>query len=784
MTAPEYDRVKQLFHEALERDESQRTAFLAAACEGDEALRAEVQSLLDHHRRETILAAPIATVVDEPRRFRRRSSVLGRPSMSGLRARLRNIAGLGLGGQLALGVLLVIALWTLLGIWMYRGIDASLRDMRAGKLEGLVDTTVVALRQWIHGGGDKVASWGRDPELVAAIRQLTAVDANSTDLREQLLASPAQAHIRKALAALAGPDAKYAVWGPSLVTLADWSPDGQGVGAGVTPTGAALLSRVFAGQMTLLLPHAPEPITQGYVPESSVSQMGLLVPVRDEQDRVMAALMVRAERIKQTFDAVLVGVWTGESGKTYAFDRRGVLISESRFTAQLQQAGLLPDDKTEDEVPLAIRDPGGDLTGRYRASTPQDTWPLTYMARMATAGHDGVDLDGYRDYRGVRVIGAWRWLEEYGFGVATETDYAEAYAPLAYLDTAAAVMFALFVVAAVMLGFSAYQFFRLRRQVDRLERLGQYQLEEKIGEGGLGIVYRGHHALLQRPTAIKMIRPEKISGAALARFEREVRLTSQLTHPNTIEIYDYGHTPQGVFYYAMEFLEGLNLAELVARDGPLPPARAIHLLRQICGSLGEAHAMGLVHRDVKPQNAMLCRRGGMGDVVKVLDFGLVKHIEAVTSEMTAPGLVAGTPGYMAPERFRDPLTTDPRSDLYAVGAVAFFLLAGRAPIGGATPLAMMEQALHGEPPDLAAAARRPLPDELVALVRSCLSPSPDDRPATARDLDKQLGTIEVDPPWTAEDSERWWQRYEEQRPTEPNSTATTETQHDVAETSG
>lgn len=209
--------------------------------------------------------------------------------------------------------------------------------------------------------------------------------------------------------------------------------------------------------------------------------------------------------------------------------------------------------------------------------------------------------------------------------------------------------------------------FGLRVQVREAMRLGQYRLEELVGKGAMGEVYRASHSMLRRPTAIKVIRPDAANPELLRRFEREVRETSRLSHPNTVAVFDYGRTPDGAFYYAMEYLDGADLRRVVERHGPLPAARVIHLLGQACGALAEAHAAGLVHRDLKPSNLMLCRRGGLHDVVKVVDFGLVRDV-AAAPDLTGTGVLCGTPESMAPEVLRgEPATAG--ADLYALGVV-------------------------------------------------------------------------------------------------------------------
>jgi serine/threonine-protein kinase len=310
-------------------------------------------------------------------------------------------------------------------------------------------------------------------------------------------------------------------------------------------------------------------------------------------------------------------------------------------------------------------------------------------------------------------------------------------------------------------------------------QLGQYELERKIGQGGMGEIYRARHAMLRRPTAVKLV-GGTVSEERLRRFEREVQLTARLTHPNTISIYDYGRTPDGTFYYAMELLEGVTVEQLVERYGPQPPARVIHLLEQACGALSEAHGIGLIHRDIKPANLYLCRRGGVPDVVKVLDFGLVReltsdgNLNASNIKGSNVDTVVGTPLYLSPEAILSPERLDARADLYGLVGVAYFLLTGSAPFGGRGVVEICSHHLHTppEPPS----RRRPVPPDLDALVLRCLAKDPSQRPQTAAELAAALRACQAAGSWSPADAERWWSDADKAPPTEPPSQRSCEQQ--------
>lgn len=312
----------------------------------------------------------------------------------------------------------------------------------------------------------------------------------------------------------------------------------------------------------------------------------------------------------------------------------------------------------------------------------------------------------------------------------------------------------------VLAGIASSVIYGLRREIAKARAIGQYQLVEKIGEGGMGVVYRARHRMLRRETALKVLPPARHSPRAVARFEREVQLTAQLTHANTVTIYDYGRTPDGVFYYTMELLDGANLEDVVACTGPMPPARVARILTQVAAALGEAHGRGLVHRDVKPSNIMLCERGGEHDVAKVLDFGLVRESMSslhASPHATAATEILGTPLYMSPEAIASPETVSSASDLYALGAVAVLLLTGKPLFAASTLVEICSHHLHSPPPRLAASDGGPVPDDLAQIVAACLAKRPEDRPASARALADALTRVAPSlGVWGETEAEAFW----------------------------
>jgi serine/threonine-protein kinase len=317
------------------------------------------------------------------------------------------------------------------------------------------------------------------------------------------------------------------------------------------------------------------------------------------------------------------------------------------------------------------------------------------------------------------------------------------------------------------IGVLVWRLLRARRDVEtKRELLGSYTLEEKLGEGGMGEVWRAKHRLLIRPAAVKIIPPKQLDGMSedrrtmfIKRFQREARATSALRSPHTIALYDFGVNDDGTLYYAMELLDGIDLQKLVVKHGPIPAERAMHFLLQASHSLAEAHSVGLVHRDIKPSNLFVCRRGLDVDVLKVLDFGLVRMEETTDSSdrLTAENRTIGSPAYMAPEAMVSARDADARADIYSIACVGYWLLTGKQVFSGSNPMKVAAQHLSEPPPRPSERTKLVIPNDLDDLLLSCLAKQPDERVQTAAELAAALRAIDIEFPWDDDRAQRWWE---------------------------
>jgi serine/threonine-protein kinase len=645
--------------------------------------------------------------------------------------RFWNLAALMVAALIALGVG---------GVWAYTKVRESLREIRQVGLTSLLEAEVGSMVIWIEEKKRDAQRWAATPGVQQAAVELVRLAASSEV--KTACASPVRGRFLGQIAPFVKAEEAVAF----NVVLADGTivASSQPEYCGHRIASADFIERMapaFQGRSVFIRPYRERERVPAV---ASLSGERPLVwvksPVRDASGRIVAALGF-ARFADEHFGQILTLSSTETSREAFAFDRRGVMLTQSRYLAELRAAGRLP---AGDSGILSLPVAGSRLVRDALAAHP-----------AAAGGEQGVLLDPYESYRGAAVIGAWRWLPEKEMALAVEIEAEEAYAPLQYVQIAFGGLFGFLLISIAAAGGTSLWAVRLRLREKR--RMGQYSLEREIGEGGMSRVYLARHAQLKRPTAVKVLKTALANDEVVTRFEREVQLCSQLSHPNTIEIYDYGRTRDGTFYYAMEYLHGISLEELVRRDGPLPVGRAVHALRQVCGSLEEAHLRGLVHRDIKPQNLMLYLRGAQYDVLKVLDFGLVKEMHNPhTRDITQYAKVLGTPLYMAPERLRNPADADARADIYALGAVAYFIVTGRHVFEAETDHDLVYRILNDPAPTLAAGGALDAPAELEALVASCLEKDREKRPADVAAVAAVLAEIARNYPWREIDARRWW----------------------------
>jgi hypothetical protein len=326
-----------------------------------------------------------------------------------------------------------------------------------------------------------------------------------------------------------------------------------------------------------------------------------------------------------------------------------------------------------------------------------------------------------------------------------------------------------YIVVVMIAYWSSRAIYHLGTQVTTARNMGSYRLTTRLGQGGMGEVWRAEHQLLARPAAVKLMRHdglemlEESRHAELhARFEREAQATALLRSPHTVELFDFGTADDGTWYYVMELLDGFDCGSLVERFGPLPPERVVYLLLQMCHSLGEAHAKGLIHRDIKPANIYVCRHGRDEDFVKVLDFGLVKgtaHDESTGLDLTQARVAPGTPAFMAPEQVLAKDGIDHRADIYATGCVAYWLTTGQRVFTGGSTIEVLMQHLQSTPIPASERVEGGVPAGLDRLILDCLAKEPAARPATADDLAMRLESLDLAPNWTRDRRQRWWQAH-------------------------
>lgn len=747
MSADFHKRAKEKFAELVDLNVDGQKSALAQVAVADPELAAEVGSLLDYHTAQSLVAPATAP------KIRTRSTLSTQYDNHSLEWLTTPARGLLLTIPFLIAAACLIA-------WSSSRINEDLDGLVKRQLENELDLKYQAFASWEQSELQLASSWASTPAVASIVSELVKESESLVGdaLVDHLSEADAATRLQVALTELAGRPVKFAVWDRRMYTLADWNQEKnpEVLGAFVTSTGANTLARVLKDRPAMYLPHLSSPISLGYRSDIKSSPvLSIFVPVYgDSPKRAIAIMMLRGYGLEEVYEEMLQGWNTEENREFYLISRDCAMVSPSRYDTRNLDIAF---KKAEEKQLPWVRDPGVNLINGEKPSTQPLGWLETLLARQVKSQDRGVIVEGYRNYVGEKVVGAWRWMPQHGAMLAYEIDFEHSFAaaqPFRYVTIGMATLFGF-----SLLAFFSYAAFTraARRRLRDLSEVGPYQIQEIIGEGGMGRVYLAEHALLCRQSAVKVLVKGENDLSIISRFEREVQLASQLTHPNTIAIYDFGRNKDGIFYYAMEYINGSHLGQMVEYEGALPPGRCIWILRQLCRALQEAHQAGVVHRDIKPQNIMVCNRGGEPDFVKLFDYGLVKAFAPGVSHSTSQTeVVVGTPRFMAPERLNSPWLADPRVDVYSIGALAYFLLTGQLP-----PLVSPTDGMESEQ---AGVETIDLPADVVefgGLLSICMSVEPSIRPSSMMSLLNELETLSAKFPWSRDNSLEWWENHEQ-----------------------
>lgn len=664
-----------------------------------------------------------------------------------------------------------------IGLLTFREIQKQLREVVANELDGVTSGVRLSADRFLQDKSRLVSSWSRTPALRDAVEALARVDTNNLS---RLRNHPSQKIISDALVSLSGTDqVKYVVWNRSMVTIASWSPDRGDVGLPAAPSGMVSIAKVLAGQTVMFGPQRLLDYIPGFEPETDEPVVGMMVPIFANSEsgdgftdsdsiteavfdsneevrktRVVAVLLIRGLGWFDQLSAIFTRTTMATRMDTYLVNREGIMLTPSMVARTKSLEGRL--DVAPDSIAALMRvvDPG---TSRLTRDQPidRDTKPITLAVADLRKPPYGVRIEPYANYSGEQVVGATQVLNDWDLGVIVESPAAAAFGPVRLVRNS------YLLLASLLLISSLYAASRIAKQSTdesaAVHPLARYDIVGTLGSGGMATVYRVRHKVLGRDSALKILPAEHQREQDRSRFDREARLAASLANPHSVTIYDYGRSPEGNAYCVMEYLRGLTIAEVISRDGPQPVGRVLSVLRQICDALIEGHQRELCHRDIKPHNIMLSLDRSVGDWAVVFDYGLAKPLHAETGMyQTAETVWSGTPMYMAPERFRQPMTLDPRSDIYSVGAVAYFMLAGKPPFLESEPETLFGLILNEEPISISISRGQPIPDDIEQFVKAMMNKSVDDRVPSMLAASKQLDKLRVKYPWTADEAVVWW----------------------------
>lgn len=714
-------------------------------------------------------------------------------------------------GWLWLGAILP----TILVGWLtYRRVDDMLRSTLKSEMSARVDSIAMSVDRYLEQKASLVRSWSRQDKLRSGIISLAELATTDDGDFSTLKSTPHAGEILRQLQGLSGhQDIEFSVWNRNHQVIASSSAESADLGRQVERGMSSDLALAFRGETVIVGPTvrakavnlssksnaqdtiATQPTGDAATDDASTTNdeleidpestdqdkrvadtvastkpavglaekpyMAMIVPVFDDAEQVVAVLLVRNIGIYNEFNRQFRTSSVATAQDTYAVSSNGRMMTESLAAAALASEGRLELQPNTIATRLRVADPGMLLTTANKNSFERSIRPLTFSTAGVTAKRNDVLVDPYPNYAGVQVVGGWRWLGDWQLGIIVERPAIEAFGPSSVVRYG-------FLTLAALLSFTAIGSAAIIARKAALSQasvhpLSRYEICDELGSGGMGIVYRARHKQLGREAALKVLRSDRQSRDDRLRFDREAKLAATLTNPHSVTIYDYGAINESEAFCVMEMLRGLTLYEAVARSGFQSIGRSLFILRQICDAIDEAHQHGLMHRDLKPQNVMLSLDPSVGDWAVVFDFGLAKPLEHDPDVFqTSETIWAGTPMYMAPERFRDPSVMDPRSDLYSIGCIAYFLLSGRPPFAECDPESMFALILSEHPIQIATHRGESFPNDVDQFVAKCMAKNSADRFACMLDVTDALDRMIAFYPWGPAEAKQWWKTHGEE----------------------
>lgn len=740
-----HEQIKKLFLKAIELPTDQQNSFIDHITDAD--IKKEVAELVKNHITDFTINI-------------QESTKLIAPQESSQKLFLSQIYRILLGNRFKLGTTLFFVSLLILGFGFFsltQGKKALIK-IRNNELTNMIESNQLTMNVWIEEQKKLVEILSNAPAVSTKINKLTTTYGFGRDGNPEIIWND-QTHqslvdfLQPILTSEGIP--LFSVLDKTGYRVATNAK--KNLGKQIRTDELATLTPVFSeNKIIFSKPSFQRVIRLNTTDTVNVPLTWIDAPIYDSTGKVIATLGL-AFYANEGFSKFLNIQKTGKQGESYAFDRAGVLVSHSKHRDILKKARIIKQEQLS-ILNIKLRNPGVDLKTvkqppKNYASLPFIVPVADLLAKVENKNDLAYTSSAiYLNYIGQEVIGTAAWLPEYQFGIVTEIPLQEALAPLNNLSLLFIALFIILFSLAIISTLSSFSLFNMHKNT--AEKIGPYFIKKKIGEGGMGNVYLAEHQLLKRPTAIKTLKTEFTNNQNEQRFEREVLLASKLTHPNTISIYDFGKTKDGSFYYAMEYLQGIDLTQLSNLCGIVPIDRVVHILLQICYSLKEAHHKGLVHRDIKPQNIMLCYIGDNYDVVKVLDFGLVKDLQNnQQTDLTQLFEIGGTPMYMSPERLTAPQTVDYRTDIYSVGVIAYYLLTAKKPfLTGINDEEIIKQIINESPQEI---RDDKMPAAFTELIYKCMKKDPGQRPADMNELIALLNEINTQT-WTQSRAAHWW----------------------------